>query len=305
MNLKNYYPLMLLGLVLVILSSCSKESASTKSQNTSTSTTATSSTGAIAITTASTLAASNSKDSIYLVGCIPGHGRKDTIAFSALPAAISPYLTTNYSGYTFVKAFQIDSASVVNSYIVVIKYNNNYVGLKFSADGTFIKVLEQRAGVDLLGKNGFHPGGPFDNRDGRQRDTIALSAIPSVVTNYFTTTYPTDTLLHASVTRDTTYILISKNNGLFATAVSNTGTLVKRVQLNRILKHTAVTQANLLAAITTYLSTTYPGYVFDKAFAESVNGTVQAYDVFITVNSTKYVVGFNATGTFVKAVALH
>jgi len=241
-----------------------------------------------------------------MVGCYGKHDKKDTVAFSALPTAIGTYLTANYSGYTFKKAYSItDSTKTVVNYIVVIKYNSALVGLKFTAAGTFVSTLEQREGRDLKGP-GWHLGGPFDDRDGKHRDTVAISALPTAVSSYFSTTYPTDTLLHASVTPDNVYILISKNGVLYSTAVTAAGKLVKRVQIEKHdLKHAVVTEANLPAAITTYLTTTYPGYVFDKAFSESSGGTLQGYVVFITSNSTKYAILFNASGTFVKALPIH
>lgn len=287
--------MMLLG-ILCIFSSCRKDAKST-----STTTSTTTSTGTISI--ASLVSSSGSTDSIYLVNCFSKHSKKDSVAASALPAAVTTYLTTNYSGYTFEKAFKItDSLSVITNYIVIIKYNSNLVGLKFTATGTFVSVLEQMAGVDMKGKGpGWHEGGPFSNRDGKHKDTIALSAIPSVVKTFFTTTYPTDTLLHASITADSTYILISKNVVLYATDISAAGVLIKRIQAEQHGgKPTAVTAANLPAAIATYLTATYPGYVIDKAFSISTSGVVTGYDVFITANNTHYVLQFNASGTFVK-----
>ncbi|WPU97383.1 PepSY-like domain-containing protein [Mucilaginibacter sp. cycad4] len=298
--MKSFYASLLMLGTIIGLASCKKENAS-KSASASVSSSTISSTGAIAIS----LASGTTTDSVYMVGCYGKHDKIDTVAFSALPTAIGTYLTTNYSGYTFKKAYTIDSASIVVNYIVVIKYNSALVGLKFTAAGTFVSTLEQREGRDLKGP-GWHLGGPFDNRDGKHRDTVAISALPTAVSSYFSTTYPTDTLLHASVTPDNVYILISKNGVLYSTAVTAAGKLVKRVQIEKhYLKHAAVTEANLPAAITTYLTTTYPGYVFDKAFSESSGGTLQGYVVFITSNSTKYAILFNASGTFVKALPIH
>jgi hypothetical protein len=281
--------------------SCQKESGSKTTTTTTPTSSTIASTGAIAISLAS-----GTTDSVYMVGCLGHHDKKDSVAFSALPTAIGTYLTASYSGYTFKKAYAItDSAKTVINYIVVIKYNNALVGLKFTAAGVFVSTLEQRDGHDLQGP-GWHHGGPFDNRDGKHRDTVALTALPSAVSSYFKATYPTDTLLHASITPDSAYVLVSKNNGLFITVVKATGTLVKRTQIDKhVGTHVAVTAANLPAAITTYLTTTYPGYVFDKAFSHSVSGVIKGYDVEITSNSTKYVVVFDATGTFVKAFAVH
>ena len=294
-------PGLLMLAALIGLASCKKENASKSASATSATSSTITSTGAIAISLAS-----GSTDTVYMIGCYGKHGKKDTVAFSALPTAIGTYLTANYSGYTFKKAYSItDSAKTVVNYIVVIKYNSALIGLKFTADGTFVSVLEQRDGHDLLGQ-GWHRGGPFDNRDGKHRDTIAIAALPAAVTSYFKTTYPTDTLLHASIMPDSAYVLISKNNGLYATVIKAAGTFVKRVQINlHPGKPVAVTAANLPAAITTYLTTTYPGYVFEKAYSFSVSGTLKGYAVLITSNSTKYVVTFNASGTFVKAFAVH
>jgi 6-phosphogluconolactonase (cycloisomerase 2 family) len=125
------------------------------------------------------------------------------------------------------------------------------------------------------------------------------------VSTYFTANYAADTLLHAFVTHDSTYVLISKNNGLYSTAITPAGSLVKRMQIdNHRGKVASVTEAALPAAATAYLSTTYAGYVFNKAFSVSKAGVIQSYVVFITVNNTRYAVAFNASGTFVAAKAI-
>ncbi|MDN3583162.1 PepSY-like domain-containing protein [Mucilaginibacter flavus] len=300
MKTKITFPWLLMLAAMIALASCKKESSSKSASNTTSTVNAS---GALAIS----LASGSTTDTIYIVGCYGKHQQPDSVAFSALPTAIGTYLTANYSGYTFKKAFTIlDSSKAIVNYIVIIKYNNALIGLKFTAVGVFVAALEQRDGHDLGGGPGWHHGGPFDNRDGLHRDTVAISALPTAVSSYFKTTYPTDTLLHAAITPDSAYVLISKNNGLFATAVKANGTLIKRTQIDlHVGKHTAITEASLPAAITTYLTTTYPGYVFDKAFSHSVAGVVNGYDVVISSNNTKYVVVFDATGTFVKAFAVH
>ena len=301
-----FYPYVVLFSALSILASCKKDANSTKTASTTGLTSSTS----IAITSLDAASSSGSTDSLYLVNCNPPRSKRDTIAFSALPASISTYLTANYSGYSFFKAFVIaDSLKATTGYVVVIKYNNAFVGLKFAADGIFVKVLEQMTGQDMKDPKGkgFHPGGPFGDRDGKHRDTIAVSAIPSAVLTYFTTNYPSDTLLHASITPDTSYVLISKNKVLYATDITAAGAFVKRVQLEpKPGPHKAVAEADLPASVATYLTATYPGYVFNKAFLEAGPGnTVRVYHVFITVNSTNYAVDFDASGAFVKAVVIH
>ena len=257
-----------------------------------------------ASTTSGTLTTSATKDSVFLMhACAPGL-KPDTVAFSALSTTITTYLTTNYSGYTFQKAFKISNpAGVVIGYVVAISYNGKPVGLKFDASGAFIQVLEQRERADHDGP-GWHMGGRFDNRNGMHPDTIALSALPAAIKSYFTTNYATDTLLHAVVTKDTTYIVFSANKGLYATSFTSKLVFSKRIQLYPRPIKTPVLQANLPAAIGTYLTTTYAGYVFDKAFVEKVNGVVSKYVVLIDASGTRYAVQFDATGTFIKSTTI-
>lgn len=257
---------------------------------------------AVAQTQSIAVAASTTKgDSIYVVHvCNP----RDTLAavnFSTLPSAITDYLTTNYSGYTAVKAYtSTNSAGTLNGYVVIITYNGNPVGIRFDASGAFVKVLEQREGHDLEG-DGWHHGGCFDNRDGKHRDTVALSALPASITAYLASNYAQDTLLNAFVKKNGDYIVISKNNGLFATAFTSSGTFIIHTALPvRDGKVTAVTAEALPAAITSYLTTTYPGYVFGKAYAFSLSGQVKGYCVVIESNSTKYALLFDASGNFIR-----
>lgn len=243
---------------------------------------------------------------IFVVNCYPPGAKKDSLtSFASLPDTIGKYLTANYAGYTFQKAFKITTASnTVDGYVVVITYNGKPVGLKFDANGVFVAVLEQREGHDLKGK-GWHDGGCFGDRDDGHRDTLAVSALPATIKAYFAANYPTDTLLHAVVNFDATYIVISADNGLFATAFTSGGSLIKRIQVYpHVEKHTAIAQSALPATVSAYLTATYPGYVFDKAFSETVNKVLKGYFVFINANNTRLVVQFDASGTFVKTTVL-
>lgn len=254
-------------------------------------------TQAIAVSASTTTAG----DSVYVINTCPVNSKRDTIAFSGLLSSISDYLNTNYSGYTFQKAFTIkDASSTLQGYVVIIQFNGNPAGLKFDAGGKFVQVLEQREGRDLLG-SGHHEGGYFQNRDGKQRDTIALSSLPSSITTYFASNYPQDTLVRAAKTRDSGYILLSKNNGLFATIFNASGSFVSRIELPAQKgKANSIDQSALPANTLSYLSATYPNYVFNKAFSITENGAVQGYCVIIEANNTKYGVQFDAAGNFVK-----
>ncbi len=291
------------ALLLLAFASCQKDSSLTGAAGTTLATqSAIASTSAIAVGTSAT----SGGDSIYVIGtCDRGH-HLDSLASVNLPASVSTYLNANYAGYTFVKAFtEKDAAGNVTGYDVIIQYNGKPVGLKFDASGSFVKVLEQREGRDLEG-HGWHQGGCFDDRGGMKQDTIAISALPSAITAYFATNYPNDTLVHAFRNRDSSYVVLSTDNGAFATLFSSTGTFIQRVQLPAPQHGHAipVAQAALPSAATSYLSTTYPDYVFKAAFTIQYNGTVQGYVVFIDANATKYAVEFDASGNFVRAVTI-
>lgn len=305
MKARIYLHVLAAAMLMVFFASCTKDlsQSTTSTKKVTTPTTTSSSTSiAVAVTTDST-----SKDTIYMVNCFPKHSKKDSVAFSSLPSAIGTYLTANYAGYTFKTAFKVvDSVGTTTDYIVLIQYNGAPVGLKFTAAGVFEKVLEQQDGHQMRGEP-WRPGAPFGDRNGPMKDTIALSAIPTVVIDYFEKNYPSDTLIHASITADSTYILISKNNGMYATDITKAGKLVTRKELlppgGPAPK--SLTAAELPSAITTYLTTTYPGYVFNNAFAFDGPGGNKGYEVFITENSTNYDVQFDSSGKFVKAITLH
>jgi Putative beta-lactamase-inhibitor-like, PepSY-like len=292
--------LLVIAASISLLSSCQKSGQSPAK----TSSSATVNTVAFATNQAVVLAAT-STDTIYAVNtCHPGQ-LLDTVAFSALPDTVGKYLTANYAGYTLKKVYEIvNSAKAVQGYVVTITFNGSPVGLAFNATGIFVKVLEQREGRDLNGK-GWHEGGRFGDRDDLHRDTIALSALPAVITTYFSANYPNDTLKHALINRDSSYVVLSINNGVFVSEFTSAGTFIKRIQVYpHVVTRASLTQATLPAGISTYLTTTYPAYVFDVAFSVSLNGVLKGYLVFIDANTTKYLVRFDASGSFVKSVAI-
>lgn len=276
---------------------CKKDSSSNVAGSTTSATTA-SAAATIAVTTSAT-----STDSVYVVQPCAKGGHRDTISQSSLPAGIGSYLNSNYAGYTFNKAFAVkDSSGNIVNYVSIIYYNNKPVALLFTVDGNFVKVLEQREPGDENG-DGWHKGGRFGNRDGKHKDTIALSSLPATITTYMATNYPGDTLLKAARTEDSGYVIISANNGLYATVFTNTASFVSRTQLPQPHgKPQAIDEAGLPATVLAYLSATYPNYVFEKAFSITAAGTVKGYVVLVDANSTKYAVAFDASGNIVGAI---
>jgi hypothetical protein len=293
------YSLYLIGFATLGAISCNKEN-STASTSTSTDATTTATTIAVAATT--TLA---STDSIYILQpCGRGQSR-DSVSALALPASITTYLTNNYTGYTFKKAYTIkNSNGTIDGYVAVIYYNSKPVGVLFNSNGNFVRVLEQREKGDIDGK-GWHLGGRFEDRGGIKKDTVALGALPATISSYFTNYYATDTLLKAFTNRDSSYLVVSKDNGLYVSLFDSKGNFIRRVELPFQPAHYQVKElANLPSTITSYLDTAYTDYTLKKAYTLSLSGPVKAYIVIIDANSTRYALEFDATGSFVRVKTL-
>ncbi len=262
--------------------------------------------GAIAISTTSSVVGLNSTltDSIYAIGAHPRFSNKTSVTAANLPSAITTYLSTNYTGYTFIKAFSITlkTSTTVDSYVVGINFNGKPVAIRFTADGTFSKILELREGGDMKRGRDHHVGGCFDQRDGKQRDSIAVSALAVGIKSYMTTTYPLDTLKAAWINKDGSIIVLSKNLKFFSNVFKIDGTFIKRTEMpTKPGKDAQIAQSALPANVLTYLNTTYPNYVFKKAFSAKENGVIKGYLVIIDASLTKYAVLFDATGVFVNA----
>jgi hypothetical protein len=305
--MKKSYLLLVAAGLLLLFASCSKDAQSTKATSTTSATS--SSSKVISSTEAISLAvtdSSGSKDTLYAVKCYPPGGKPDSIAFSGLPSSVGTYLTANYSGYTFLKAFKtITPSNTTDGYVVVIMYDGKPVALKFDASGTFETVLEQMDMRDMQMGQPWHPGGPFGNRNGPPHDTVALSALPSTITAYFTANYPADTLLHANINPDSSYTVISKDDGFYATTFSSSLKFIARIKIMPPAPQKPVKATDLPASITTYLTTTYPGYVFNNAFELLKGSTVENYIVFINANNTSYSLTFDGSGNFVNSITLH
>lgn len=280
---------------------------------------------AIAIASTSSITGdASSTDSVYVVeGCKRGNESTE-ISQTSLNANISSYLNSNYADYTFKKAFSIanETTNAVDSYIVAILFNSNPVAVKFDASGNFVKVMELKEGLDFEpgddkgphlgkkdkdkhGKHGRHLGDMFGHRDGMQRDTIEISSLPAIIKLYFVAHYTTDTLEHAEKNRDSSTVVISKNNGLYATIFNSNGLFIRRDKLPTPKgREHEVSLTTLPASAQLYLTDTYPAYIFKKAFAVKKEGIDLGYLVFIDANLTKYAIQFDASGKFITAVAV-
>jgi hypothetical protein len=263
--------------------------------------------GAVAVAASQSIVGSVklSTDSVYAIGACAKDHQRTSVTATNLPAAITTYLTTNYAGYTFIKAFStaLTTASTTkDSYVVAIIFNNKPVAIKFAADGTFKAVLELREGNDMREDRDHHVGGCFENRNAAHRDSLALSALATTIKTYMTTTYPKDTLKSAWLSKDGSIVLLSKNVTYFSNVFTITGTFVVRNSIaSKLGKEAQVAQTALPAAVLTYLTATYPNYVFEKAFSASSGTTAKGYLVVIDANLTKYAIVFDGAGVFVSA----
>lgn len=243
-------------------------------------------------------------DSLCLLHQLHNGYQRVAVAESALPAAIGTYLTANYSGYTFSKAFSVnDTTGTAVAYLVVVYYNNKPVGLQFDAAGAFVQVLEQRERGDM---NGDGHGGRFHDRDGKHRDTVALSTLPASVLMYMSTNYPSDTLIRAFIGCDSSIVVISQNGVVYATTFAANGTFASHMQVqSHGGKGIDITQSALPVAVQNYISTTYPNAVFEKAFQLMSATTITGFVVIVDANGTDYALEFDASGTFIKSRVIH
>ena len=298
------YSIALLATV-IVLASCQKDLSGNLPTPDNGNATTSGSTIAVALNSSGS-SSSSSSDSIYVVHKCEKNQKRDSIAFNMLPGNIQSYLTANYAGFSPLKAFVVkDSSGTVKAYIAIIRFNDKPVALEFKADGTFKKVLEQREKGDRNG-NGWHAGGLFEDRDGKCKDTIALNSLPQGIKAYMAANYPGDTLVKAFKTKEGAFLVISKNNGAYATLFNKNGGFEKRLALPaRDGELVNIAQSALPAAVLNFLSSTFPNYVFNKADVLKVNGTVMGYLVLINANNTRYAVAFDANGNFLAKKVIH
>src|SRR5437773_8667317 len=110
------------GLMTVIfLISCKKDVSSTAADS--------SSTIAVAASESAAVSPSGTTDSVYIVQPCNRNQIRTTVNETDLPAAVTTYLTANYSGYSFVKAFAVvNNSGATDAYVVVVYYNDKPVG---------------------------------------------------------------------------------------------------------------------------------------------------------------------------------
>jgi hypothetical protein len=153
----------------------------------------------------------------------------------------------------------------------------------------------------------------FANSNGRlieAGDAITAVDLPAIATDYLKLTYPGYTLVNAGEKKDKAGVVTGYMANIDVAGVKYhihfdaTGKFVdaKEKTGKSKGKGTPVLQADLLPAIKTYLTATYPGYVFKDAISMSKNDVIVGYGVRITTADAKSMnILFDTAGVFVKS----
>ena len=208
-------------------------------------------------------------------------GNHSTVAIADLLADITTYINTNYAGATIVSAHK-ESDGTFDVYILTTSAVK--LKLSFSATGVFITVK-----VD-------------DDTHSEDHSPIAVADLSADILSYITTNYPNATILAAH----------NESEGGFEVYVQTaTGTKleikftaagvfisVKADDDSNSDDDSSIAVADLLAEITTYITTNYPNATIVSAHSQSGGG----FELYVqTVTGIKLEIKFTAAGVFVKA----
>jgi hypothetical protein len=214
------------------------------------------------------------------------------VAQADLLPAISTYLTANYAGYTFVNAYSEAVSGVIVNYDVNITLNSVPYHVVFNTTGVFVSVNSNGKGHGKMNQS---------------MATVVQANLLATIQTYLNTTYAGYTFINA-YSETSNSVLTGYDVNITYNAVNyhvtfdaaggfvSVGTRKSKTATTNV----PVAQADLLAAISTYLTTNYSGYTFVNAYSEAVSGVIANYDVNITLNAVNYHVVFDAAGVFVN-----
>ena len=243
----------------------------------------------------------SSADSVYVVNDYDRELLREAIPLSTLPMISQDYQTEVYENHQPLMAFTVfDQEGNMYGYISIIRFHNRPVALEVGGDGIFNKVMEQREWQDIDGE-GWHPGGIFDDRDGAGRDVVDLISLPDEIKTYLGSNYIEDSLLKAFKTKEESYIVISKNNGAYATLFNSNNQFENHFGLPAVnCEMDDIAKSGLSSSVLNYLSYTFPNYVFNKADVVHSNGNMLGNLVLINANNTRYAIAFDPFGNFMS-----
>lgn len=210
----------------------------------------------------------------------------DTPVLTAdLLPAITAYITTNYVGATITSAHSESDGSFD---VFITAADGSKVKLNFNATGTFVS-----AGT-------FKPHGNHNHNHASNQTPVAIADLATSITTYITTNYAGATITSAHLEADNSFDVFITTAaganlnlnfsaaGVFV-AVSSNGD-------NHSNHETPVAVTSLLADITTYIATNYPG----STIISSQNDWNGGFEVHLTTAAgARLELNFDATGAFV------
>jgi hypothetical protein len=207
------------------------------------------------------------------------------VAIADLLPAITTYISTNYVGSTINSAHSESDGSFD---VLITIADGSKIKLNFSATGTFVSARAFKA-------NGNHKHNHANNQT-----PVAIADLAASIKTYITTTYAGATITSAHKESDGSFdVFITTAAGAnlnlnFSTAgdfvsVSSSGN-------NHSNHETSVAVADLLATITTYVTTNYPAATITSAEKDWNGG----FEVHITTAAgVRLELNFTALGVFV------
>jgi hypothetical protein len=242
--------------------------------------------GATAKTTATAKTSSVEVKLIFTAKGILVITRTETpVAIADLLASIKTYISTNYAGATTLAAHSESDGSFD---VFITAADGSKVKLNFAADGTFVSARTLKA-------NGNH----HHNHDNNQTP-VAIADLVTSIKTYITTNYAGATITSAHKESDGSFdVIITTAAGAnlnlnFSAAgdfvsVSSNGN-------NHSNHETPIAVADLLATITTYITTNYACATIASAEKDWNGG----FEVHITTAAgVRLELNFTITGTFV------
>lgn len=213
----------------------------------------------------------------------------EMVATTALPTAVSAYIASNYAGATTTEV-NLVSDGTYDVYVA-------------KSSGTTAKSSTSTANV-VLTKLNFTIKGALISA--RVQSVIAIADLLPAITTYINTNYAGATINTAHSESDGSFDVLIKlaDGSIVKLNFKADGSFVsaKALKANGNHKHdhnnnhTPVVIADLLPAITTYITSNYAGATITSAHKESDG----SFDVFITTASgAKLNINFSASGAFV------
>lgn len=211
---------------------------------------------------------------------------QSVVAIADLLPAITTYITTNYAGAVINNAHEESDGTFD---VMITAVDGNKIKLHFKADGTFVSVRALKA-------NGNHKHNHANNHT-----PVAIADLLPAITSYISTNYVGSTITSAHKESDgsfdvfvTTALGAKLNINFSATGVF---VAVSSDDIHHLGSGTVIAIADLLPAITTYISTNYVGATTVAAKQET-DGSIEVY--IVTADGVKLELKFDSAGVFVS-----